>query len=74
MPVIRAQRSEKRGQIRRGLLYMLLAAVIYYLAGGYSPLSLPVSINSAVNAYLVPLLFLSGLALTLYGLYQRLMT
>lgn len=34
-------------------------------------MELPVSISSAVTAYLVPLLFLSGLGLTLYGLFLR---
>ncbi len=61
-----------RAQIRRGLLYMLLAAVIYYFAGGYAaPLQLPVQIAPIVSQYLSPLLFLSGLGLALYGLYLR---
>src|SRR5580704_14030606 len=42
----------KRGQIRRGLLYMLLAAVIYYFAGGYSALALPFPIASVAVVYL----------------------
>lgn len=62
-------RAEKRRQIRRGLLYMLLATVIHYFAGGYSPVDVPLSINPLVTLCLTPLLFLSGLALTLYGLY-----
>ena len=61
-----------RQQMRRGLLYMLLAAVIYYLAGGYSaPLWLPVQVLPVVTNYLLPLLFLGGLGLTLYGLFLR---
>jgi len=48
---------------------MLLAAVIHYFAGGYSPVDLPFSINPLVTLCLTPLLFLSGLALTLYGFY-----
>ena len=38
-----SSRSGKDGrrEIRRGLMYMLLGAVIYYFAGGYSALSLP---------------------------------
>jgi hypothetical protein len=59
----------KRGQIRRGLLYMLLAAVIHYFAGGYSAMELPLSILQPVTAYLSLLLFLGGLGLTLYGFY-----
>src|SRR4030081_2849921 len=61
-----------RQQMRRGLLYMLLAAVIYYFAGGYSsPLWLPVQVLPIVTSYLLPLLFLGGLSLTLYGLFLR---
>jgi hypothetical protein len=51
---------------------MLLAAVIYYFAGGYgAPLRLPVQIVPAVTNYLLPLLFLGGLGLTVYGLFLR---
>lgn len=60
-----------RHQIRRGLLYMLLAAVIYYFSGGYSSFTLPIAVSSPVNSYLTPLLFLGGLGLTLYGVYLR---
>ncbi|MDE3169268.1 MAG: hypothetical protein KGL75_03920, partial [Acidobacteriota bacterium] len=51
-------------KLRQGLLYMLLAGVIQYFAGGYaSPLKVPVHIQPVVTSYLVPLLFLSGLGL-----------
>ena len=61
-----------RQQMRRGLLYMLLAAVIYYLAGGYSaPLWLPVQVLPVVTNILVPLLFFGGLGLSIYGLILR---
>ena len=59
-------------QIRRGLLYVLLAGVIYYFAAGYAkPLEVPVTIQPAVIHYLAPLLFLGGLGLTLYGLILK---
>jgi len=59
-----------RQQMRRGLLYTLLAAIIYYFAGGYSaPLWVPVQVLPVVTNYLLPLLFLGGLSLTLYGLF-----
>ena len=61
----------KRRQIRRGFLFMLLAAVIHYFAGGYSAMDLPFPIAPVVTVYLSPLLFLGGLGLTLYGLYLR---
>jgi hypothetical protein len=61
-----------RQQMRRGLLFMLLAAVIYYFAGGYgAPLRIPIEIVPSVTNYLLPLLFLGGLGLTLYGLFLR---
>jgi hypothetical protein len=58
-----------RRKIRQGLLYMLLAAVIHFFAGGYSAMELPFPIQPVVTVYLAPLLFLSGLGLTLYGFY-----
>ena len=59
-----------KAQMRRGLLYMLLAAVIYYFAAGYAaPLWLPVQVLPVVVNYLLPLLFLAGLGLTVYGLF-----
>ena len=59
-------------QMRRGLLYMLLAAVIYYFAAGYAaPLWLPVQVLPVVTNYLLPLLFFGGLGLSIYGLYLR---
>jgi hypothetical protein len=39
--------------------------------GRYSALDLPYRLGSMVTVYLTPLLFLSGLALTLYELYLR---
>ena len=60
-----------RLQIRRGLLYMLLAGVIQYFAGGYSSFAVPVGVPPVVTAYLAPVVFLSGLGLLLYGFYLR---
>jgi phage FluMu protein Com len=69
--IARVAPATKRSQIRRGLLYMLLAAVIHYFAGGYSAIDLPFPIIPAVAVYLSSLLFLGGLGLTLYGFYLR---
>jgi hypothetical protein len=57
--------------IRRGLLYMLLAAVTQYVVAGYgsSILKVPVRIAPIVTSYLVPFLFLCGLGLTVYGFF-----
>ena len=57
--------------IRRGLLWTLLAGVIYYFAGGHSGLKLPVEVPGFVNMYLTPILFLGGAAMALYGLFQK---
>ena len=74
-PQVRLSRSSSGAggqKIRRGLLYMLLAGVIYYFAAGYAkPLEIPVAIQPAVVNYLSPLLFLGGLGLTLYGLVLK---
>ncbi|HET8921949.1 MAG TPA: hypothetical protein VFN26_03015 [Candidatus Acidoferrum sp.] len=68
----RPRGSNGRQQIRRGLLYMLLAAVVYYFAGGYGgPLRLPVQIVPTVTNYFLPLLFLGGLGFCAYGLILR---
>ena len=75
VPQVRLSRSSTSGgrnQMRRGLLYMLLAGVIYYFAAGYAkPLAVPVNVQPVVVNYLAPLLFLGGLGLTLYGLFLR---
>jgi len=63
--------SDGRREVRRGLLYMLLATVMYYFAGGYSALTLPIPISPVVFQYLIPLLFLAGLGFALYGLILR---
>jgi hypothetical protein len=63
--------SDGRREIRRGLLYMLLGTVIYYFAGGYSAIKLPLTISPVVTTYLSPLVFFSGLGLSLYGLILR---
>lgn len=57
--------------IRRGLLYMLLAAVIQYVVATYgrSILRLPFRIEPILTSYLVPFLFLCGLGLTVYGFF-----
>ena len=60
---------EGRAYLRRGLLWALLAAVLYYFAGGHSALTLPFAVPPFVMLYLVPLMFLAALAMALYGAY-----
>jgi hypothetical protein len=64
-------RTGGRLEIRRGLLYMLLAGVIQYFAGGYSIFTLPIAVPALVTAYLAPVVFISGLGLLFYGFYLR---
>ena len=49
---------------------MLLALVIHYVALRSDSLSLPFSVNPAVT-YLASMMFLAGLALTLYGFLTK---
>jgi hypothetical protein len=67
VPQIRAHSTDGGLQIRRGLLSVLLAAVIGYFAGGYSPLQLPIPVLPFVAKYLAPLLALAGIGLVLHG-------
>jgi hypothetical protein len=64
-------RTGGRTQIRRALLYMLLAGVIQYFAAGYSGFSLPIQVSPVVTTYLAPAVFISGLGLLIYGFYLR---
>jgi hypothetical protein len=66
--------KDGRREVRRGLLYMLLAAVIYYFAGGYSALSLPIPLTPWITTYLAPMVFLGGLGMWFYGLYLRIIS
>ena len=67
--VARGYRAEARQKMRRGLLYILLAAMVHYFAAGYSTFALPVVIPAIVTIYLTPLLFLAGIAYELYGTF-----
>lgn len=60
-----------REYVRRGLLWALLGGVIYYFAGGHSPLTIPFAVPGFINMYLVPALFLAGIGMALYGGYLQ---
>jgi hypothetical protein len=64
-------RIQTYGHFRSGLLLMLMSAAIQYFAGGYSPLALPSEISSPALTYLVPVLFVCGLAMSLWGFFLR---
>lgn len=60
-----------RGMLRRGLLYMMFVAAIYYFLSPSSPLKLPVPFVPILTTYLLPLFFVMGLIFALYGIYQH---
>ena len=58
--------------IRRGLLYMLLGGVCYYLFGGYDPvLTPPFDFEPWLTDYVLPFIILSGLGLMVFGVIRR---
>jgi len=65
-----ASRGVERSQIRRGLLYMLLAVVVHYVLDRSGSLNLPFAVPP-ITLYLTPIMFLGGLGLTLYGFFTR---
>ena len=60
-----------RAQIRRGIMYLWLGAIFYYFIGGYSGLQIPFEIPLFTVDYILPLLFLGGSALVLYGFFLK---
>jgi hypothetical protein len=64
-------KTGSRGYLRLGLLLILLAGVVQYFAGGYSPIELPPEITSAAVTYAVPVLGVGGAVLILYSLFQK---
>ena len=60
-----------RVEIRRGMMYIWLAAIFYYFVGGYSGLEIPFAVPLAVVDYVLPLMFLAGSALVLYGFFLK---
>ncbi|MGH9779240.1 MAG: hypothetical protein ACRD5I_12595 [Candidatus Acidiferrales bacterium] len=58
--------------IRRGLLYMALGGVCYYLFGGYHPLlTPPFDFEPWLTDYVLPFIILSGLGLMVFGVIRR---
>lgn len=58
-------------EIRRGILYTVLAGVIHYFAARLGGYDLPVQIPQAIPDYLTLFLFLGGAGLFLYGLILK---
>jgi hypothetical protein len=76
LPVLRQRvhyaSEASRRLLRRGILWMLLAGVLYYFAAGYGAFEFPVAVAPMLTDWVLPLLFLAGLGLALYGAYGRL--
>jgi len=70
-PVSRGNPLEGRRRMRQGLLYMLLALIVYYFGSGRSGLQLPVQVPPLVTQYLTWLLFLGGAGMVVYGYYLK---
>ena len=68
-PVKTSSSSRRGGPLRRGLLYMMVVAFIYYLLSPSSPLKIPVPFAPVLTNYLLPLCFLAGLGFALYGIF-----
>lgn len=67
----RAARSGRQTTFRRGLLYMMAVAFIYYIMSPSSPYQIKMPYPSVLTAYLLPLFFIMGLFFALYGIYQH---
>src|SRR5260370_29095335 len=65
------KRTGGRHEIRRGLLYMLLAGVIQYFVAGCISFTLPIAVPPLATPYLAPVVFLSGFGLAMFGCYHR---
>jgi len=58
-------------EIRRGLLYMLLGATLYFFAKPGGPVPIPFQVPEMVTTYLLPLLFILGVCFAFYGGLRR---
>jgi hypothetical protein len=66
-----SHRIQTSGHVRSGLLLMLLSLAVHYFVGGYSPLAPAGQMALPLVTYLVPVLFVSGLAMSLWGVLLR---
>lgn len=71
--VVKSSSSSGRGgPLRRGLLYMMIVAFLYYLLSANSPLKLPaVPFAPLLITYLLPLFFVVSLGITMYGIFLQ---
>lgn len=67
--VRRERNHHSEAEIRKGLLYVLLGAVIHYFASGSSAMQIPYPIDPVVTVLLSPVLLVGGLGLALHGYF-----
>lgn len=60
-----------KSAVRRGLWYMLILAVIYFVLSGQTPLKITVPYQSLFMADILPVLFFADLGYVVYGFYTR---
>lgn len=62
-----------KAQMRRGVLYVILAATLYYvLSSGYLGFDLPFNAIAILTGYLLPFLALCGAGLIVLSVFRRL--
>lgn len=75
VPEVRRSTASSPGQgnsmVRRGLWYMLILAVIYFVLTGQTPLKITVPYQSIFLDDVLPVLFFASLGFVIYGLYTR---
>ena len=67
----RAADSGRKTTFRRGLVYMMSVAFIYYVMSPSSPYPIKMPYPGLLSTYLLPLFFIMGLFFALYGIYQH---
>ena len=70
MASVAAPAEEGRSELRRGLLYMLGVAVIYYFLSPASPVKLTVPFAPLLLRADLPIFFLVSIGFALYGLFH----
>jgi hypothetical protein len=59
-----------KSMMRRGLTYMLVLVLIYYVISDRSPIKLSLPFTPLLTDYVLPLFFVVSLGITLYGLFK----
>lgn len=75
IPEVRVSSESSAGAgksaVRRGLWYMLVLAIIYFVFSGQTPLKIHVPYQDLFMTDVLPVLFFAALGFVVYGLYAR---